>query len=531
MKKSLLFLLLLLALTCNAQERVNKEKLVFKESSEKLTKAIGWYYNSYSGEWISNNNVLYDKKIDPNQNQLISSQSQNFISIQSKTTVYNGETYYFIIIEKGNIRFSTSYKETLAYLTSAEEYSKLLSITGNVSKIKCFYVAKNGSSESTYNESDFLIAIRNKLDSKNYYNDSYFYVKLDNNNNEVVRFLLPKDPDRYGCTDFDNNYFETTKENFNKIIIAGFNKPIFVPHATMYNEVENNSTKNNSEVTSVNYAQDGVKFEVVCKRNVVLGEQFNVSYILEGNGSNFEMPNFNDFEVVGGPFSSSSSSVQIINGSVVKATTTTYSVCLRALKEGSLTIPAATITVNRKKIKSPTMGITVVAGGGNTTYSSSSKSGYSNNSQNAEIFLEAIPSKETVCVGEQIVLTYKIYYTVSISQLFISKAPSYSGFLTKDITDNNCTLQQSPTMKNGKQYAVATVQEIALTPTKSGILTIDPMEISCIAQIRTQKSKQSTNDPFEDFFGDIMGSSYTNVKKEIKSQPISIEVKPKPNNK
>lgn len=273
-------------------------------------------------------------------------------------------------------------------------------------------------------------------------------------------------------------------------------------------------------------AQDDVSFKVICKKQVVVGEQFQVSYELTGDGSNFEAPNFTNFEIVGGPFSSSSSSVQIINGSVTKSTTHTYSFYLRAIKEGTFTIPAATITINKKKFKSTTEDITVVkdssvATGGNT-------SSVGNNSNTKEVFLEAVPNKKSAYIGEQITLKYKIYYTIPISQLTISKAPSYSGFWMKDVTDNNGTLQQSSTVRNGTEYHVATIQEIVLIPQKPGTLTIDPLDISCIAQIRQDNRQSRGYDPFDNFFGDIMGSSYTNVKKEIKSQPIDIEVKPLP---
>ena len=110
----------------------------------------------------------------------------------------------------------------------------------------------------------------------------------------------------------------------------------------------------------------------------------------------------------------------------------------------------------------------------------------------------------------------------------MSKSPSYSGFWTKDITDNNGTLQQSSIMRDGKQYNVATIQEIVLFPQKSGTLTIDPLDITCLAQIRQQRNRSQTYDPFEDFFGDVFGTSYTNVRKDIKSQPINIEVMPLP---
>ncbi len=272
-------------------------------------------------------------------------------------------------------------------------------------------------------------------------------------------------------------------------------------------------------------AQNDVSFKVICKKQVVVGEQFQVSYELNGDGKNFEAPNFSGFEIVGGPFSSSSSSVQIINGSVTRTNTHTYSFYLRAIKEGKHTIPAATITVNKQKVKSATADIEVVKDN-TAVYSGSSSSAASTGAK--DVFLEASPNKRSAYIGEQIILTYKIYYTIPISNLSISKAPSYSGFWTKDITENNGVLQQSSIMRNGREYHVATIQEVVLIPQKAGTLTIDPLDITCIAQIRKERQQSKGYDPFENFFGDIMGSSYTNVKKDMKSQPINIEVKPLP---
>ena len=272
-------------------------------------------------------------------------------------------------------------------------------------------------------------------------------------------------------------------------------------------------------------AQEEIVFKTICKKQVTVGEQFQVSYELTGDGTNFEAPNFTNFEIVGGPFSSSSSSVQIVNGSVTKSTTHTYSFYLRAIKEGTFTIPGATITVDKKKIKSNPEEITVVK---DTSVSTSGNNSGTTNSSTKEVFLEASPSKTTAYIGEQITLKYKIYYTIPISQLSISKAPSYSGFWMKDVTENNGTLQQSSIVRNGTEYHVATIQEIVLIPQKAGTLTIDPLDISCIAQIRNENRQSRGYDPFDNFFGDIMGTSYTNVKKEIKSQPIDIEVKALP---
>lgn len=278
-------------------------------------------------------------------------------------------------------------------------------------------------------------------------------------------------------------------------------------------------------------AQSDVSFRTICKKQVSVGEQFQVSYELNGDGKDFKTPNFTNFEIIGGPFTSTSSSVQIINGSVTRANTQTFSFHLRAIKKGVFTIPSASITVDKKKITSEPCEINVVASAsGASTYNGATSN--TNNSKSniiaKEVFLKATPNKKKVYQGEQILLTYNIYYTIPISQLSVSKSPSYSGFWTKDITENDGSLQQSSTVIDGQQYNVATIKEIVLFPQKSGNLIIDPLDLTCVAQIRQQRKRTQGYDPFEDFFGDVMGTSYTNVRKDIKSQPITIEVEPLP---
>ena len=275
-------------------------------------------------------------------------------------------------------------------------------------------------------------------------------------------------------------------------------------------------------------AQSDISFKTICKKQVVVGEQFQVSYELNGDGKDFKTPNFTNFEIIGGPFTSTSSSVQIINGSVSRTNTQTFSFHLRAIKEGTYTIPSASITVDKKKITSEPCEINVIASpSGSSNYNGNSTSTKTNVGAK-EVFLKATPNKKKVYQGEQLLLTYNIYYTIPISQLAVSKSPSYSGFWTKDITDNDGSLQQSSTIIDGQQYNVATIKEIVLFPQKSGNLIIDPLDLTCVAQIRQQRNRSQGYDPFEDFFSDVMGTSYTNVRKDIKSQPITIEVEPLP---
>ena len=128
-------------------------------------------------------------------------------------------------------------------------------------------------------------------------------------------------------------------------------------------------------------AQSDVSFRTICKKQVSVGEQFQVSYELNGDGKDFKTPNFTNFEIIGGPFTSTSSSVQIINGSVSRTNTQTFSFHLRAIKEGIFTIPSASITVDKKKFTSEPCEINVVASAsGASTYNGATSN--TNNTKN-----------------------------------------------------------------------------------------------------------------------------------------------------
>ena len=81
------------------------------------------------------------------------------------------------------------------------------------------------------------------------------------------------------------------------------------------------------------WAQD-VTLKVSAKKQVVVGEKFQVAFELNADGKNFKAPSFDGFNVVGGPFTSSSSSFQMINGSMSHSVVNTYTFALQAYKEG-----------------------------------------------------------------------------------------------------------------------------------------------------------------------------------------------------
>ena len=289
------------------------------------------------------------------------------------------------------------------------------------------------------------------------------------------------------------------------------------------------------------WAQDDPTLTVSAKKQVVVGERFQVVFEANAEGKNFSAPSFEGFTVVGGPFTSTSSSFQMVNGSMSHSVKCTYTFALQAYQEGTFHVGSATLNVKGKKVSSEPFDIKVIPDDGSHAAPSGGgdAAGQGRSQQNTndpqvsgkDLFLNVIPSKKSVYVGDQVVLTYKIYTKVPVSSLSVERMPSYAGFWTKDISDNSNSLRQNSEYINGIEYTTAEVQKTVIVPQRAGKLTIDPMIIECVAQVRTESNRQRSMDPFEAFFNDpFFNRNIVNVKKELTSQTLTLEVKSLPEN-
>ena len=291
------------------------------------------------------------------------------------------------------------------------------------------------------------------------------------------------------------------------------------------------------------WAQDNPTLTVSTKKQVMVGERFQVVFEANAEGKNFSAPSFEGFTVLGGPFTSTSSNFSMVNGSMSHSIKVTYTFALQAYQEGTFHVGAASLTVKGNKISSEPFEIKVLPDDG--SYANNSGSGGNQGNQGGQqqstndpqvsgkdLFLKVIPSKKSTYVGEQVVLTYKLYTRVPVSSLSVEKMPSYAGFWTKDISDNNGgNLHQSSEYINGIEYTSAEIQKIVVVPQRSGKLTIDPMTIECIAQVRTERNNNRSMDPFEAFFNDpFFNRNIANVRKDLSSQQFTLDVKNLPEN-
>ena len=286
------------------------------------------------------------------------------------------------------------------------------------------------------------------------------------------------------------------------------------------------------------WAQDeDPRLTVNAKKQVMVGERFQVVFEANAEGKNFTAPSFEGFNVVGGPFTSSSSSISMTSSGVTRTVRNSYTYALQAYQEGTFRVGSASLTVRGEKITSEPFEIKVVPDDGSNSNGggfSGGDSGQGQSRQNTsdpevsgkDLFLKVIPSKKSVYVGEQVVLTYKLYTRVPVSSLSVGKMPSYAGFWTKDISDNNGgALRQTNEYINGVEYTVAEIHKIVIVPQRSGSLSLDPMTVECIAQIRTESNRRS-NDPFDIFFNDpFFNRNVKNVQKTLSSSALTIDVK------
>ncbi|MEI6766478.1 MAG: BatD family protein [Bacteroidota bacterium] len=268
-------------------------------------------------------------------------------------------------------------------------------------------------------------------------------------------------------------------------------------------------------------------------------EVFQLTYTLSGGSAEqFAKPSFSGFSVIGTSHSSGGGMTVIVNGKVVQGGEGEESWIYQLMpsKTGKFTIDAAKAKVKGQWISSNTVSVEVTASSQKNQQNQQNKQ----NQQGAQndgsisgddIFIRASVDRSNCLQGEQITLVYKIYTRVSISQYAINKLPSFAGFWSQDLVkDKTQNPKQYNETVNGQKYMVAEIRRVALFPQKAGRLTIEPLEVECLAQVLV-KNKNSAfdkffNDPFfnNPFFSDPFSQSYQNVKKTVKSGTVTINV-------
>lgn len=277
---------------------------------------------------------------------------------------------------------------------------------------------------------------------------------------------------------------------------------------------------------------DNVQFVMEGPEAVAVGEQFRLGFTLNDSGSDLQLPDLSNFDVLMGPSTSQSSSIQIINGRTTQSSSFSYIFILRAKKEGKFTIRPASIKVDGKTYESNSLTIQVVKGQPQAQSSGQQSYGQQQGAPDQDdtpvgsvsrdnLFVKVAVDKTNVSKGEQIISTIKLYISqnIPLNGFDEVKLPTYEGFWTKDIavpTQVNFTRE----VYNGKIYQVGVLKKTILFPQQNGTIKISPFEITCLVRQRVRQQQGF----FDDFF-----DNYRVVKAKVVSDPVSIQVKDLPN--
>ena len=90
-------------------------------------------------------------------------------------------------------------------------------------------------------------------------------------------------------------------------------------------------------------ADDAVEFRAQAPAQVIVGKPFQLTYTINQRARDLKAPQMADFEVLAGPYTSTSSSTSFVNGKRTSTYTQTYTYTLLAQREGTFTIPPADI--------------------------------------------------------------------------------------------------------------------------------------------------------------------------------------------
>ena len=276
---------------------------------------------------------------------------------------------------------------------------------------------------------------------------------------------------------------------------------------------------------------DAQHISVSAPSHVAAGENFRVAYTINTSDvEEFRMGGVQEgLEVIAGPYTSSQSSYQMINGHTSSSSSVTITYTLYAAKNGSFTIGASHALAGGKRLSSRPVKIQV-SGHAQRTNGAPNMHGQDSYDQprmrsagsaisGSDLFIKVSASKKRVHEQEPILLTYKVYTQVELTQLE-GKMPDLKGFHTQEVPLPQQKTFHTETV-NGRPYKCVTWSQYVMYPQMTGSLQIPSITFKGIVV------QQNRNvDPMEAFFNG--GSGYVEVKKDIKAPGITLQVDPLP---
>jgi hypothetical protein len=216
----------------------------------------------------------------------------------------------------------------------------------------------------------------------------------------------------------------------------------------------------------------------VDKRRVSVGEVFLLKLLIRDDAvSQFTPPRMADFEVISGP--NRMISEQILNGKVSKSFALNYE--LRAKREGNFEIAGAEMRQGKNVWKQTTPLVVEVG--------KPAKTGATQNDASKDVFVKAEVHTTQLTVGQQVIIDYKIYSSISLRSVNLISEPSYQGFFRQPLTE----IDRNDVVTNigGKRFMVRSLGSVAIFGQQLGKIALEPLQIQAYVV-----KNGDTRDPF-----------------------------------
>lgn len=264
---------------------------------------------------------------------------------------------------------------------------------------------------------------------------------------------------------------------------------------------------------------DNISFTASAPRSVVVGQQFRLTYqVNSANVSEPNIPNIDNIRVLAGPYSSTQQSYQNINGKVSSSVQITFTYILVIDKEGEYNIPGSTITVDGKRVTSNSVKINALPGNASSArnqqqqyISNHSQAGNQQRANSEDLFVLATLNKTRVYEQEAVLLTYKIYSNVGLRNLD-NPMPELNGVIAQEIElpeDRQFTTERY----RDRNYNTLVWRQFVLFPQNDGTIEIPSLNYEATVAVNNH------------------WHSYMEVKREISSNPLTLQVEKLPEGK
>ncbi|MYA76804.1 MAG: protein BatD [Gemmatimonadetes bacterium] len=267
------------------------------------------------------------------------------------------------------------------------------------------------------------------------------------------------------------------------------------------------------------------------------------------------LPDMQPFIVIGST-SSSSSSFNLVNGKLSSSRSVRFIYQLKPRRTGTFVIDAAGVTLDGVAHETtpitievtpgasgssqpgasraaPTGGSPSSAAGQSSTAGQSSATGSSQDAAATPdlentVYIRTNLDKRRAYLGEQVTVTYTLYTRLGLSNARYDVVPTYTGFWMEELFSAH-HLDFKEEIIGGRRYAVATLRTIALFPTVTGELTLEPLSMIC--DVQAERSRRSLfdsflSDPFDTFFSNTRQIRVVSGEQTVRVLPLPGEGRP-----